>query len=723
MGFPRCYKSLSARAAAICVTAIATISCAEPINANAEGSGRPGGSAPPERVVSSPVAAAHWYEGNPVAAVTAYRELLAENPDNEDVRLSLVVLLRQQGAIEEALQYSAGFAGELRVEHEMNLALAGIAPEARPDSDDLDSTDATSAFDRHGTTAARYHFWRGVRYVAGGAYSHASHHFTQALETADGGHFPYAHYALGRLAERRGDYGAAREAYRSALRQDGNLTEVFVPLARAHWELDDHRAAWDQLERARIALPWDNSIPRLLAEWEDQRPALTADRETRDAVRRAEATPPRVDASTTEYQDEEVLRVGLVENLDSVYLKTGGPFILSVEGETVYDGPDAVGSVVLHVQSHDDEISVKVESGETLYEGTAAVRVGYRDRTRTTTVFDMTYGHGQFSSGREDRSYRGEIEILPRGGLFTVVNRLSVEEYLYSVVPSEMPAWWPREALQAQAIAARSYTLYPRNRYEDRGFDLLSSVTSAYYPGVTNEHPRTTEAVDATRGLVLRDGSRPLDAVYSANHAGYAEAAGSVWGWPNSLVATSDPLLPDLEPNRSPAVVYRWLVSRPDSYSGRAPYAARSSYRWNLLVPREAIERRLADSGQSVGTVQMISPGPRGISGRVESVTIRGSDGETIVRRDAIRSRLGGLRSNLFVVSAYAGPDLHDSPTDPREADGAEDAPPYFFFQGAGWGHGVGLDQTGAAGMAEAGFDAETILNHYYPRNEVVQWY
>ena len=243
-----------------------------------------------------------------------------------------------------------------------------------------------------------------------------------------------------------------------------------------------------------------------------------------------------------------------------------------------------------------------------------------------------------------------------------MINRLSVEEYLYSVVPSEMPAWWPAAALEAQAIAARSYTLYPRNRFAERGFDLLSSVTSAYYPGVTNEHPRTTTAVDATRGRVLQDGSRPLDAVYSANHAGYAEAAGSVWGWPNSLVVTSDPLLPALETYRSPAEVYQWLITRPDSYSGRPPYAGRSSYRWNLLVPRETIEQRLADSGQPVGTVTRIAPGPRGITGRVESVTIYGSRGETEVRRDAIRSRLGGLRSNLFVVSAYLGPAVPDGP-------------------------------------------------------------
>jgi stage II sporulation protein D len=662
-----------------------------------------------ELIIDPEAAAAAWYQGDRTTGVEIYRRLLAEQPDNDDLRLSLVVLLREEGDIQESLRYSAELTGPEAVEHEMNLALAGVAA-----GDDDDSV---------GDDVSRFHFWRGVRLVLGERYSRGTHHFTRALETAEGAHFPYAHYALGRLAAGRGDFEAARAAYQRALGQDRNLTEVFVPLARAHWHLGDYRAAWDQLERARIALPWNMTIPALIAEWEEERPALTADSEARNAARRAAAIPPRVaavaTAATDQYREEEVLRVGLVENLDSVYLKTGGPFLLTAAGEVVYESADTDEPVVLRVRSRGPEIAVTAENGRELYRGTEAVRLGYHSRTYTTTIFDMTYGHGQFSSGREDRSYRGEIEILLRGEVFTVINRLSVEEYLYSVVPSEMPAWWPPAALEAQAIAARSYTLHPRNRYGERGFDLLSSVTSAYYPGVTNEHSRTTAAVNATRGLVLQDGRRPLDAVYSANHAGYAEAAGSVWGWPSSLVVTSDPLLPALESHRSPAEVYRWLVSQPDSYSGRPPYAGRSSYRWDLLVPRETIEQRLADSGQSVGRVERISPGPRGITGRVESVTIHGSAGETVVRRDAIRSRLGGLRSNLFVVSAYTGPGLRDD----SPGEGQTEAPGYFYFQGAGWGHGVGLDQTGAAGMAEAGFDAESILNHYYPENEIVRWY
>lgn len=101
-------------------------------------------------------------------------------------------------------------------------------------------------------------------------------------------------------------------------------------------------------------------------------------------------------------------------------------------------------------------------------------------------------------------------------------------------------------------------------------------------------------------------------------------------------------------------------------------------------------------------------PGPRGVTGRVESVTITGSRGETTVLRDAIRSALGGLRSNLFI----SAPQLNEN--------GVAEA---FLFEGAGWGHGVGMCQSGAAGMAEAGYEYTEVLGHYYPESDIEKRY
>jgi stage II sporulation protein D len=702
--------------------------CAEPPTATVE--------APPDAAG----AAALWYRGETSAAIEEYRRLVDMSPQNTDHLVSLIVLLREAGRVREALAVSQAARDRVPMEHAINQVAAGevwSGPVTEP---------ATEA--RAGETA-RMLFWQGVHAMTADAPRGAvADLFAAAIAAAPRGHYPYAYFFLGLMDAAVGDWSAAQSDYEQALSQDANLTEVFVPLARALWQQGAYREAWDRLERARIAIPWDPEIPLLLAAWEGQRPEITAGGEERAAARRAAATPPRVAIAPEAHEEVPILRVGLVENLRSVFLKTGGPFTVEeVDSGTIVFEDNLSPGAVMHAVTSPGGVTLAVEGIGEVYRGSSAVRLGHHDRSYTTTIFDLTYGHGQFSAGREDRSYRGEIELLPRNGTITVVNRLSVEEYLYSVVPSEMPAWWPEEALAAQAIAARSYTLYPRNRFADRGFDLLSSVASAYYPGATNEHPRTTAAIDATRGLVLRDGGRPLDAVYSANSAGYGEAAGSVWGWPNSLVETSDPLLPPLEANRSPATVYHWITSRPDSYAARPPFSAMSSYRWELLVSARTIETRLAAAGQTVGTVLAIHPGPRGITGRVESVRVVGTEGETVVRRDAIRSRLGGLRSNLFVVSPYLGPGMNRAVSESlgdataaaestaRPADAGSDspnasdgglpprAPSYFFFQGAGWGHGVGMCQTGAAGMADAGFGAREILAQYYPRNEVVSWY
>ena len=98
----------------------------------------------------------------------------------------------------------------------------------------------------------------------------------------------------------------------------------------------------------------------------------------------------------------------------------------------------------------------------------------------------------------------------------------------------------------------------------------------------------------------------------------------------------------------------------------------------------------------------------RGVSGRIPEVRVRGTAGETTVKWDAIRWKLGGLRSNLFVVEARLGRD---------------GLPEYFVFTGGGWGHGVGMCQTGAAGMASVGFSTEAILHHYYGQAGLVALY
>ena len=96
----------------------------------------------------------------------------------------------------------------------------------------------------------------------------------------------------------------------------------------------------------------------------------------------------------------------------------------------------------------------------------------------------MQYQHGSFWAGREDRIYRGRLQFRPRDSGLTIINHVKLEEYLYGVVPSEMEPVWPAEALEAQAIAARTYAISHKNAYNSRGFDLLPTIASQVYDGV-----------------------------------------------------------------------------------------------------------------------------------------------------------------------------------------------------------------------------------------------
>jgi SpoIID/LytB domain protein len=396
-----------------------------------------------------------------------------------------------------------------------------------------------------------------------------------------------------------------------------------------------------------------------------------------------------------------LLRVGLAEELEYIHLKTGGEYSLSSGGELIFEGS---GGEILTLRAKEAGIEVLKPGSSNATVSPGPLTLSYSCRGCTSALFDMEYGSGYYFAGFEDRYYRGDLLVSRREAGLTVVNLINLEEYLYSVVPSEIPAYWPEASLEAQAVAARSYTLANMGRFEGRGFDLYASVRSASYRGAGNEANRTSDAVDATRGLVLYQRESPLNAVYSANSGGYTEDSLSVWGFESLLKAAADPKIPGRSDPLPPDELARWIQSRPESYSAVEGYHSRAAYRWRLWVPAGEIAARLDSRGTGVGTILSVTSRGRGISGRVEKVRIEGSEGGTTVRGDAIRSVLGGLRSNLFVSEPMLD---------------TEGLPLYFLFYGAGWGHGVGMDQSGAAGMAADGWTAEEILRHYYSEAQV----
>lgn len=269
-----------------------------------------------------------------------------------------------------------------------------------------------------------------------------------------------------------------------------------------------------------------------------------------------------------------------------------------------------------------------------------------------------------------DRWYRGELEIRLVDGQLVGINQVPLEDYLYGVVPAEMPSNWPLESLKAQAVAARTYAVANRGRFGSRGFDLKPTVVSQVYKGASAETALSNAAVNATRGQVVTYNGKVIRAYFHASAGGYTESADAVWG----------ESLPYLRPV-------------PD-FDQRSP-----RYTWQRSFSANEIQAALSKLGHDVGDIVRIEPVERAYSGRVTKVRVTGTRGNRELAGEQFRHAIG-LFSTLWNVLGV--PQSSPSPSS-------------FSFAGRGHGHGLGMSQWGAKGLAEMGYPYAQILMHYYP--------
>jgi stage II sporulation protein D len=269
---------------------------------------------------------------------------------------------------------------------------------------------------------------------------------------------------------------------------------------------------------------------------------------------------------------------------------------------------------------------------------------------------------------------------LPAGSIVRVqqadgtIATLDIETYLYGVVPLESPASWPAAALQAQAIVARTYAL--QKLTISRAYDVLASDADQRYGGPAAQRPATTAAVDATRGQTLGYLGGPASVFYSACCGGHSADANELWG--------------------HAAIPY--LRGVDDPYCTDAP-----DYRWQRSVALDRVRTALAGLTGAPQTAQLDDPDD---SGRPRTVTFRGDDGALLALSvTEVRRRFGAETIRSLWL---------------REIDfDRTQAVPLVVIEGSGRGHGVGLCQWGARGMALNGASASAILAHYFPGTAV----
>lgn len=297
------------------------------------------------------------------------------------------------------------------------------------------------------------------------------------------------------------------------------------------------------------------------------------------------------------------------------------------------------------------------------------------------------------------KRYRGEFFVLPVDSTLMVINRLRVEDYLRGVVPLEIGKLGTADssAMQAQAVAARSYAYVRLSDPTPRAYDLRPTTIDQVYGGVGAETDVGNDAIDATRGLVIQWQGRAVDAPFFSTCGGTTADAAEIWN--------------------GPALPYLRRVS--DQVPGTARFycdkAAR--YRWSRTLSAGQINAALAEylgqyargGAAGPGHAKSIAVRNRGPSGRVTLIDIETDRASFPIRGDDIRSVLrapGGepLHSTYFSVAAeHGGNGLISSVT----------------LRGQGYGHGVGMCQWGAIGRARAGQSFRTILSTYYPGTTV----
>jgi stage II sporulation protein D len=327
-------------------------------------------------------------------------------------------------------------------------------------------------------------------------------------------------------------------------------------------------------------------------------------------------------------------------------------------------------------------------------------------------VRQVEYHVGYENHGFEDRGYRGALQLtVDRFGTLGVVNVVRLEDLLKGLVPSEIYARAHMEALKAQAVTARGEVLAKvGTKHLADPYLLCSEQHCAVYRGRTGEAPTTTAAVEATRGEALfsKDG-RLVDSVYSAVCGGHTENNEVVWGGPPDPSLRGQPDMLEHSAGQPGPENLEAFLSSPELPAAcrLSTFTQPNKFRWEKRFTAAQVNAFTESLG--VGAVQAMKFSERGVSGRARLLTISGEQGATQIRGELnIRKLFGMLNSTMALVE----------PT--RDAEGHVTG---WVFRGGGWGHGVGMCQTGAIGRAEAGQRYRDILRHYYNGAEVAPIY
>ena len=378
-------------------------------------------------------------------------------------------------------------------------------------------------------------------------------------------------------------------------------------------------------------------------------------------------------------------------------------------------------------QQYHEEHSATCHNGKILFDGEEYDELTFTAENGTFLIHDVIIGVNFHWQRREDQVFEGNLRIIVENGKLTAVNLIGVEDYLTSVISSEMSATSSLELLKAHAVTSRSWVLCPilrgdantetvkgentperhivwYERDDHQHFDVCADDHCQRYQGIT----RLSAAKENVR--------KAIDARFYKSCGGATELFENAWAdthfsYLEPVRDDADPTLPDLTVEEN---AIRWIRTSPKAFCNTRDARVLSQvlndydqettefYRWKVTYTEDELSEIVRTrSGIDFGTITDLIPVRRGPSGRIIELRIVGSKKTLLVGKELeIRKWLSKshLYSSAFVVDKEDGK---------------------FILTGAGWGHGVGLCQIGAAVMADQGYSYEKILSHYFPGSKL----
>jgi len=536
-------------------------------------------------------------------------------------------------------------------------------------------------------------FALGLSYFLEGNYESSLNYFKKCNEQNK--NCAAAEYFCGEIKNLQGLPDEATGYYRRALKHDYNLVEARLSLAR----LLDSLKVYDDAYREWTAVTnYDAQSGEAAKRKEELLAFISKKPEEIVPVKRVLKGSEIISISQAEKIP--IMRIGILKNSREIKLwSEGGISISSGEAVLLEVKPEEI--YTLNVSSwnfNSDKLILKPK----LKDSTIIVR-------------DIMYSGSYTWAGISDREYRGIFEAVHSSGSISLVNIVNLEEYLYSVLTSEMMTWWPEEALKVQAVIARNAALYKKDfakPHRRDGFDLCDSQHCQVYRGVKQETNLSRKLINLTKGEVLEYNGKIVNALYSSNCSGHTQSSGELKGWHDepylqgvediyvSSTSAKSAAFPDA------LVKYdRWIKYPPDILCAPSKYTFYAESRWIRIITQQELSLRL-NRNHDIGGIRKIIPVKRSASWHINQLMIEGTKGRLqIEKENYIRNLVpGSLRTTNFIVEGYGR---------------KNGLPEYFIFWGGGWGHGVGLCQSGAAGMAVKGYSYRDILRKYYKGAEI----